>query len=1382
MPANSPPPRAARRTSSAAARTRLFTAAAAAAVSGAAALLTAHSARAQTWVGPGGGNFSGSFQTASNWNPAAVPQPTSIASFSLNQSYTVTFSTNAASSTLIFANTSGVTTFGAAGVTRAYTILNNAVFAGGGTAVLGNLDLNVLGVLSVRTNNVFRVLGASTLLANTLSLGDSGAGASATISVEGDAAELRLTGEVFHNVGRSGDTGTLTFSNNAIGTLAGGLNLADPGTAGSRGFLNVLSGADVTTEAINAAPAAVSKLVAGITVSGTGSTLSVTNGGQVVLGAASQSKATLDVLAGGTANLRHTDLTINPTATVTVNNATLLTSGQVNVGGLMTVTNGAQLTHNEMTGFFRGFAVGTADGGANALHIGGAGTGVLIFGPHVGADGPGTVNQSGGAVTFLASTRVGAPSGSNGAGAYQLAGGTLTTDDLAIGGLQSAGTFTQSGGTHTVNVVLRVASVNGGNLGSGFGSNTFPTGTYSLSGGTLNAATVWVGNSSTGIVNHTGGTMTVTGELTLGGIVNGNTILFPEGPAVAGSYTLSNSAALNATTERVGWTAPGTFTHTGGSNTVTGKLVVGDFGAGTYAMSGGTLTAPNIVVADNGAGGTFTHTGGAVTVSAGTALASLTLGNSLTGTGTYNLGGASAVLQGTGIVRVGETSNGVFNHTAGSNTLAGVALGDFPGASGTYTISGGTLDTAGAITVGNFGSGTFVQKTGAAVKADLVLVAFQGGSAGTYDLRGGTLDAQSLGVHADGVGSFLQSGGVATIGSLRLGNGPGTNRAQALLSGGTLHAVAEQIGVLRDGNFNQIGGTNTADTSITIGSPSSPVFDAPNPRGQYTISGGTLAAPRVVVDANGVLSIAGNLPRVDVPDLVVRGALLTTGGSTGPTLTGNTTLAPGSSSDFRGGLIVAGTLTLQDAAAGAAGNLPIALSTPAATLTGAGSVLPDVTNAGTIQADGGNLVLRGASLTNTGALRNTAGASLFVKAATLTNGGNVVVNAGGSVVFDQPLSVNSGKTVVINGGTLGTPRLTNNPGGVVSGFGQVAGDFDNAAAATFLGPAQIVGNFSNRAGATLTVRNDQTLITGVTTNNGTITTQNGKVIFDGGLAAAPVPAPLPAGLLTSVSKSLAEPTPDTPSVTLTGASTLVAPYLRNQSLTLSGSAAAPAVAAMRPKVLGGRTSVLTALTIPVTAGQPVGRLDLADTTLILDYAAVDPSPLATIRDLVTAGFHAGDWLGNGVTSSSAALDRTRALGYADAAAVLPFTGGSATFAGIVVDPSSVLVRYTVAGDATLDGVVNFDDLLALAKGYNKAAAVWSQGDYNYDAVVNFDDLLILAKNYNKVQPVAAIPGAAPELAADVASAFAQVPEPSAAVLIAACGFAVSTRRTARPTR
>jgi hypothetical protein len=58
-------------------------------------------------------------------------------------------------------------------------------------------------------------------------------------------------------------------------------------------------------------------------------------------------------------------------------------------------------------------------------------------------------------------------------------------------------------------------------------------------------------------------------------------------------------------------------------------------------------------------------------------------------------------------------------------------------------------------------------------------------------------------------------------------------------------------------------------------------------------------------------------------------------------------------------------------------------------------------------------------------------------------------------------------------------------------------------------------------------------------------------------------------------------------------------------------------------------------------------------------------------------------------------------------------------------------RLPLPGDATRDGVVNFDDLLVLAKNYNKTDQPFTAGDFNYDNVINFDDLLLLAQNYNR---------------------------------------------------
>jgi hypothetical protein len=76
--------------------------------------------------------------------------------------------------------------------------------------------------------------------------------------------------------------------------------------------------------------------------------------------------------------------------------------------------------------------------------------------------------------------------------------------------------------------------------------------------------------------------------------------------------------------------------------------------------------------------------------------------------------------------------------------------------------------------------------------------------------------------------------------------------------------------------------------------------------------------------------------------------------------------------------------------------------------------------------------------------------------------------------------------------------------------------------------------------------------------------------------------------------------------------------------------------------------------------------------------------------------------------------------------------------------------FVLAGDANGDRVVNFDDLLALSKNYNKTGATYAQGDFDGNGTVNFDDLLILSKNYNNALTA---PAAAPvEAVAPVAAA------------------------------
>ncbi|MFT3786711.1 MAG: hypothetical protein QM770_11185 [Tepidisphaeraceae bacterium] len=156
---------------------------------------------------------------------------------------------------------------------------------------------------------------------------------------------------------------------------------------------------------------------------------------------------------------------------------------------------------------------------------------------------------------------------------------------------------------------------------------------------------------------------------------------------------------------------------------------------------------------------------------------------------------------------------------------------------------------------------------------------------------------------------------------------------------------------------------------------------------------------------------------------------------------------------------------------------------------------------------------------------------------------------------------------------------------------------------------------------------------------------------------------------------------------------------------------------------GARTIVTSAFSVN---GQ--GQFDLMNNALIVNYSGT--SPIATIDARIRTGFNNGTWNGPGITSSNSAGSPTLRLGSGEASDL--FTTTSPVFLGETIDLTTVLVRHTLMGDATLDRTVNFSDLLVLASNYNATGKRWTQGNLDFDAGgnVNFSDLLALAGNYN----------------------------------------------------
>jgi autotransporter-associated beta strand protein len=218
-----------------------------------------------------------------------------------------------------------------------------------------------------------------------------------------------------------------------------------------------------------------------------------------------------------------------------------------------------------------------------------------------------------------------------------------------------------------------------------------------------------------------------------------------------------------------------------------------------------------------------------------------------------------------------------------------------------------------------------------------------------------------------------------------------------------------------------------------------------------------------------------------------------------------------------------------------------------------------------------------------------------------------------------------------------------------------------------------------------------------------------------------------------------------------------------RSLTVASGAVARVTNAAAATVLKVGDNVNTA---PLSVS---GQLDLKTNGLIVDVAdGSDGAALTSVRGLILSGYNPstpggsdGKWDGNGILSSS--ITSGNAIGYALASEVTSATGGS--FMETSVDGSAVVARYTLAGDATLDGSVDFNDLVKLAQNYNTTVSAgseswWNHGDFTYDGITDFNDLVKLAQNYNTALPTEPVPGASAAFEADLARAFASVPEPS----------------------
>ncbi len=317
-------------------------------------------------------------------------------------------------------------------------------------------------------------------------------------------------------------------------------------------------------------------------------------------------------------------------------------------------------------------------------------------------------------------------------------------------------------------------------------------------------------------------------------------------------------------------------------------------------------------------------------------------------------------------------------------------------------------------------------------------------------------------------------------------------------------------------------------------------------------------------------------------------------------------------------------------------------------------------------------------------------------------------------------------------------------GGSLLCTGQTWVGTENAAGGTYVqtaGQAELarlmVNDLSTSSGA-VQISGGTLLVNNTSTNNGTWTQTGGRAKVDGFLDGAGT-------------------------ASVTGNGSLTVARLRQRSLFVGGDGRV----VNEDLSTTNQLNRVNALVFEETAGGTIrGRWDLDNTLLAIDYTGA--SPLSDVKRYLASGYAGGNWTGPGLGSTLMGIFQM-AEGYAEASDVLGPTGGF--FGGEQVDGSTVLVKFTLYGDANLDRQVNLLDFNRLAANFGSTGAVWSQGDFTYDGVVNLAD-------FNKLAAKFGMSAAGPEVTPDDwASLAAVVPEPaSAAMLVAAAASAgVSAR-------
>jgi autotransporter-associated beta strand protein len=256
-----------------------------------------------------------------------------------------------------------------------------------------------------------------------------------------------------------------------------------------------------------------------------------------------------------------------------------------------------------------------------------------------------------------------------------------------------------------------------------------------------------------------------------------------------------------------------------------------------------------------------------------------------------------------------------------------------------------------------------------------------------------------------------------------------------------------------------------------------------------------------------------------------------------------------------------------------------------------------------------------------------------------------------------------------------------------------------------------------------------------------------------------------------------------------GAGSLNVNHVRANTLTVGNASFAGGTLRVAPNGSNAGVSVVKGLNI-VGGTSPTATVDLTDNDLLIDWTGT--SPFATVRAQIKNASNGGAWNQPGITTSLGGTmvggplpGKTAALGYAEASAL----GSPSSFGGQSIDDTTVIVKYTVVGDADLDGDADGVDIGTWATNFTgelggTGSQVWTQGDWDYDGDVDGVDAGLWAQNFTGelggsglgsvvVNDPAIAPGAAAILRG---MGITVVPEPSALAGVGLLAWMLARRR------